>query len=145
MWYGHITMRCGNIVGHIASGCLTLLIRCQRVPGTPVHMHVPRSGWDGNGAMAMNQSTMFDLLMRSLWDADEDNGFIIEAIAANLRGRQRFNYENAFEVLERVFPEAKLTLSPNKEMAFDVKFEDESQGLIIANKHLIGCGFKWIS
>lgn len=113
----------------------------------------------------MNDSTVFELIVRSLWDADEDNGFIIQSVVSIIHGRQRMDHDNALSVLALVFPDAKIidvhisdTLSDlmeeekenahirgNDALIFTVKFADDSKGIITTNQYGVGCGFERIS
>lgn len=92
----------------------------------------------------MEDAILFDIVMRTIWgDDDPEPGAVARAIVNKVRGTQALNHENACDVLRAIWPHAtctpRLIAEPQvhtyEKIIFDVKFEDGSAALIVADKY----------
>ena len=88
----------------------------------------------------MKTSYLLNDVMMLIWDgADRDLPKEAQAIASYVK-THRVNAENVFEVINIMWPEAKMTVRKDGEgiepgsIWFDVNFEDGSQVMVNANK-----------
>jgi len=100
----------------------------------------------------MTNASLFEHVMRALWgDTEANSDFVVKCIADKIRGTQRVNPENAFDVLDMFGPDYLVWIdsrgSDTEEpdvTVHTIRFTDGSSILVEARRGQ-GCGVEVIS